>query len=182
MRSKCSNRRRALSTNYSSCSARCAARARRTHGRIVPLEYVRTYESSRLRRGDGGGCSNSSAHSENRVSRLRLVERPRRLVSYATIDLAGLDTPFPPARSLRALYSERPVGAGNGRNGFEKEKSHERGGERRRRTVARVATSIRFSSSCGEVVKTFLLPPGAGVVTRTARSESSSVIIICLHC
>lgn len=30
VRSKCSNRRRALSTNYSSCSARCAARAGHT--------------------------------------------------------------------------------------------------------------------------------------------------------
>lgn len=68
--------------------------------------------------------------------------------------------PLSSALALRVLYSEWSVGTGNGRNGLEKEKSHERGGERRRRTVARVTTSIRFSSSCGEVVKTFLLPPG----------------------
>lgn len=157
------------------CTMRSTSSA---HTRASPPEYVRTYESSRLRY--GGGCSNSSAHSENRVSRPRLVERLQRLVSYATIDLAGLDTPPFRGRPLRALYFER-VGTGNDRNGFEKEKSHERRGERWR-TVARVATSIRFSSSCGEVVKTFLLPPGAGVVTWTARSESSSVIIIRLHC
>ena len=42
MRSKCSNRRRGLSTNYSSCSARCAARAGRTHTHTRTHTHVHT--------------------------------------------------------------------------------------------------------------------------------------------
>ncbi|KAL0107220.1 hypothetical protein PUN28_015624 [Cardiocondyla obscurior] len=45
--------------------------------------------------GGGGGYSNSSAHSKNRVSRPRLVEKLQRLVSYATIDLARASALLP---------------------------------------------------------------------------------------
>lgn len=164
------------------CTMRSTSSA---HTRASPSEYVRTYESSRLRRRRRRGrrvqqlfrsfrepSISSATRRETPASCLVCHDRPSR-TRYSS---------FPPPSVRRTLYSERPVGRDNGRNDYEKEKSYERGGERRRRTVARVATSIRFSSSCGEVVKTFLLPPEVGVVTRTARPESSSVIIICLHC
>lgn len=93
----------------------------------------------------------SATRRETPASCLVCHDRPSR-TRYSSLP----SHPSPPPESRGALYFER---VGNDRNGTEKEKSHERGGKRRRRTVARVATSIRFSSSCGEVVKTFLLPP-----------------------
>lgn len=108
---------------------------------------------------------------EPSISSATRREAPR-LVSYATIDLAGLrcspesltGRPYPNDRSATAETAcEREVA---------REKENATAG-----TVARVATSIRFSSSCGEVVKTFL-PLPVGIVTLAP----SLVVIIYLRC
>lgn len=98
VRSKCSNRRRALSTNYSSCSARCAARARRT--RAHRPEYVRTYGAREFtappRRVQQLFRSFREANisSATRRERERESETPH-LVSYATIDLGRTLSRYP---------------------------------------------------------------------------------------
>jgi len=105
-------------------------------------------KSSQLR------CGDSSTHSKNRVSRLRFVGRDRERETPRSC-LVCHDRPS------RARYPRVPGRCiPNEQSAKETvSRSRERKRETRRRTVARVATSIRFSSSCGQVVKTFLLPP-----------------------
>lgn len=118
MRSKCSNRRRALSTNYSSCSARCAARARRTRAHRPRVRaHVREFTAwrrrqrrrvQRLFRSFREASISSATRRETPASCLVCHDRPSR-TRYSSLP------PHPPA-GLGALYFER-VGTGNGRNG-----------------------------------------------------------------
>lgn len=87
VRSKCSNRRRALSTNYSSCSARCAARAGHTCTGVLAEQRGTKRERERERSGAGrNGCSDSSkTHSKNRGYRVLDSQSRRVLSPYATI-------------------------------------------------------------------------------------------------
>lgn len=80
VRSKCSNRRRALSTNYSSCSARCAARAGHTCTGVLAEQRDTKREREKRRRLER---VQRLFHSfqEPRISRLGL----RVLSPYATI-------------------------------------------------------------------------------------------------
>lgn len=79
VRSKCSNRRRALSTNYSSCSARCAARAGHTCTGALAEQRGTKRERERERSGAGrNGCSDSSkTHSKKRGYRVLDSQSPR---------------------------------------------------------------------------------------------------------
>lgn len=106
VRSKCSNRRRALSTNYSSCSARCAARARRT--RAHRPEYVRTYSAGEFTAPPRRLQQLFRSFREASISSATRRETPR-LVSYATIDLGRTLSRYP--RVPGRCASERAAAA-----------------------------------------------------------------------
>lgn len=76
VRSKCSNRRRALSTNYSSCSARCAARAGHTCTGVLAEQRgtKREKEREKRRRSERVQRLFQDSFQEPRISRLGLAE------------------------------------------------------------------------------------------------------------
>lgn len=129
VRSKCSNRRRALSTNYSSCSARCAARALGAHARIGPSTCARTAHE----RVHGSAAAGAAAAAQLfRSFREASISSARRrewrdpascLVCHDRPRPGSLDTPsIPGALCIRTT--------GRQREKRPREKSH---GERERR-------------------------------------------------
>jgi len=119
------------------------------HARIVPATRARTrVHGSPPRRVQ----QLFRSFREASISSATRRESPR-LVSYATIDLAGFDAVPQDAASKQPAHRRRVKG-GLSKIKRERERERERKEshdkeerqERRRETVARVATSIRFSS------------------------------------